>query len=82
MSSMDLYRKLVAVAMIMAFVMFVLGSTCQPVEAARLLEEEGQKMKLIELLGFSLESLPRGSNPPSDHSGCTHGSASGGACSP
>ena len=77
-----MYKKFVAVAMIMAFVMFVLGSTCQPVEAARLLEEEGQEMKLVELLGFSLESLPQGSNPSSGHSGCTHGSASGGACPP
>ena len=82
MSSMDLYRKLVAVAMIMAFVVFVLGSTCQPAEAARLLEEEGQKMKLVELLGFTLESLPQGSNPSSGQSGCTHGSASGGVCPP
>ena len=74
-----MYKKFVAVAMIMAFVVFVLGSACQPVEAARLLEEEG---KLVELLGFSLESLPQGSNPPSGHSGCTHGSASGGVCPP
>ena len=81
MSPMILCKKSVVAAMIIVFVMLVLSTTCQEAEAARLLEEEGgQKMKLVEVMGFSLESLPQGSHPSSDPSGCTHGSGSGGVC--